>query len=190
MLTNSWKSVSFSRPIPFPSLNRLAIPILAAALVSPLGAQQAGEKPAGILRAAAPAIYPAGAQPAAQQTPSPATPALISLAGGLLTVNAQNSDLSQILQEIARVTGMSVTGLNGGPRVFGVYGPADPRAVLTSLLAASGYNFLLVGGGAAPRELVLTPETKAPPTVAKTTPPDPPDEYEEQYAEQDASAPY
>lgn len=123
--------------------------------------------------------------------PQPAVmPARITLLNGQLTVAAQNSDLAQILEEIARVTGMSVTGLNGGPRVFGVYGPADPRTVLTTLLADSGYNFLLVGGDATPRQLVLTPETKAPPTVAKAPPPQPEDEYEQLYAEQDTADPY
>jgi hypothetical protein len=119
-----------------------------------------------------------------------ATAARVSLAHGQLTVDAQNSDLSQILQDIARVTGLSVSGLNGGPRVFGTYGPADPRTVLTGLLAGSGYNFLLIGGDNAPRALVLTPETKAPPTVAQAPKPEPPDEYEDQYAEQDSTDPY
>ena len=169
------------------SLPAVAIAIF---LVSGPGlAQQSHSKP----RAGKPAAVAQASllQTAPQPEPQPAIlPARVTLLNGQLTVTAQNSDLPQILSEIARVTGMSVTGLNGGPRVFGVYGPADARTVLTTLLAASGYNFLLVGGDAVPRELVLTPETKAPPTVVKAQPPQPQDEYEQQYAEQDAADPY
>lgn len=156
-------------------------------------AQQSRSKP----RARKPAAVAQASliQTAPQTVPQPdaqpaVVPARVTLLNGQLTVSAENSELSQILLEIARVTGMSVTGLNGGPRVFGVYGPADARTVLTTLLAASGYNFLLVGGDAVPRALVLTPETKAPPTVVKAQPPQPQDEYELQYAEQDAADPY
>jgi hypothetical protein len=130
--------------------------------------------------------------PAAQSQVTQAAPtaARISLLNGQLTVAAQNSDLSQILAEIARVTGMSITGLNGGKRVFGIYGPGEPRAILTGLLMGSGYNFLLVGGDAAPRQLVLMPESKAPPRVAVAPKPEPVDENEDQYAEQDSTDPY
>jgi hypothetical protein len=114
--------------------------------------------------------------------------ARVDLVDGQLTVEAHNSELGPILQEISRVTGMSVTGgLKGGPRIFGVYGPAHPRSVVTTLLAASGYGFLLVGGDAAPRQLVLTPETKRTPLIAEA--PQPLDEYAQQYAELDSDGP-
>jgi hypothetical protein len=84
--------------------------------------------------------------------------ATVSLGEGRLTVNANNSDLSQILQEIAGISGMTINGLNGGPRVFGVYGPGNSREVLSTLLIDSGYNFIMVGGASdgTPRELLLT----------------------------------
>ena len=84
--------------------------------------------------------------------------ATVILSDGKLTVNANNSDLSQILQEIAGISGMTINGLNGGPRVFGVYGPGNSREVLTVLLVDSGYNFIMVGGASdsTPRELLLT----------------------------------
>jgi hypothetical protein len=122
---------------------------------------------------------------------SPVSPARVSLSSGQLTVDARNSELNQILQEIARLTGMSLSGLSAGKRVFGVYGPSDPRSVLTSLLQASGYNFLLIGGSTTPRQLVLMPESKAPPTVAKAPPPQSqPDESDDQYVQQDPIEPY
>ncbi len=85
-------------------------------------------------------------------------PANVSLTDGNLTVNANNSDLSQILQEFASKSGMTINGLNRGPRIFGIYGPGNSREVLTDLLIDSGYNFIMVGGAkdGTPRELLLT----------------------------------
>jgi len=118
----------------------------------------------------------------------PVTPARVALVNGQLSVDAQNSDLTQILQEVARITGMSISGLQGGPRVFGAYGPGDPRTVLTGLLTASGYNFMLLGGNDLPRELLLTRETKAPPSVAHDRKPQPRDDDDE-YAALQSPAP-
>jgi hypothetical protein len=44
-------------------------------------------------------------------------------------------------------------------RVYGSYGPGQPREVLAQLLQGSGYNMLLAGdlGSGAPRQLVLSP---------------------------------
>jgi hypothetical protein len=92
-----------------------------------------------------------------------AHPAAVSLQNGKLTIESNNSDLAQILQDVAHISGMTINGLNGGPRVFGTYGPANSRDVLTVLLVGSGYNFLMLGSakdGTTPRELVLTPQTR------------------------------
>ncbi len=77
---------------------------------------------------------------------------------GLLTIQATNSGLAEILHDITNVTGMAVGGPIPGQRVFGVYGPGDPREVLTQLLTGFGYNYMLIGTGAAgmPRQLVLS----------------------------------
>lgn len=94
--------------------------------------------------------------------PSPsseaANPPQVNLDNGKLTVDARNSDLSTILQDVAQRSGMSVDGLSRNTRVFGVYGPGSPRDVLSQLLTGAGYNFVMVGGatGDVPRELVLT----------------------------------
>lgn len=94
---------------------------------------------------------------------SPAQPAKLKLNDGILTVDANNSDLTQILQYLANISGMSIKGLDKGPRVFGIYGPGKPRDVLSALLIGTGYNFLMLGntGVGTPRELVLTPQKKA-----------------------------
>jgi hypothetical protein len=137
---------------------------------------------------------PAAAQHARPTKPRavsapPATPARITLANGQLTVDARNSGLNQILQDIASLTGMSITGLAGGKPIFGVYGPGDPRSVVTSLLQSSGNNFLLVGPPGLPRQLVLTPQTPPPPAPAQSKP-HPADVYAQQYAELESGAPY
>lgn len=106
---------------------------------------------------------PSATAPAAPSAP-PAVPPKVSLADGKLTVDANNSDLSAILQDVAHAGGMTIDGLGKTNRVFGVYGPGAPRDVIAELLAGAGYNFVMLGGanGAVPRELVLTAQSSAP----------------------------
>jgi hypothetical protein len=95
----------------------------------------------------------------------PAQPAKITLAAGKLTVMADNSSLSEILHQVSAAGGMKIDGLvtggSGDPRIFGSYGPAAPRDVLSDLLNGSGYNVLMLGETTAglPRELALTART-------------------------------
>jgi hypothetical protein len=87
----------------------------------------------------------------------PAKPAQVTVSTGSLTIKADNSSLSQILQQISPTTGMKVEGLGQDERIFGAYGPGDPREVLLSLLDGLGYNVLMVGdNNGAPRELSLS----------------------------------
>ncbi|HEY5029680.1 MAG TPA: hypothetical protein VIK39_14815, partial [Candidatus Angelobacter sp.] len=128
----------------------------ASASAKPALAHPAGERtqPAG--ESTKPTITPPFPTDAA------AHPAAVKLRNGKLTIEANNSDLGQILQNLASISGMTINGLNKGPRVFGVYGPGNSREVLRDLLVGSGYNFIMVGDGAqgAPRELLLTPQNK------------------------------
>ena len=98
-------------------------------------------------------------KPAAPPPPSDAVarPATVSLKDGKLTIGANDSDLSQILRDLAAVSGMTIDGLGKSARVFGAYGPGNPRDVLTELLAGSGYNFMMAGDtpDGTPRELLL-----------------------------------
>jgi hypothetical protein len=100
-------------------------------------------------------------------------PAKVSLRNGMLTVEASNSDLTQILKNLADMSGMIVEGLGKGPAVFGVYGPGNPREVLTELLVGSGYNFIMIGScsSGAPRKLVLTPFNSDASNLAQSSPP-------------------
>ncbi len=100
--------------------------------------------------------------------PRTAHRASVSLQNGLMTVTASNSSLNQVIREIARQTGMHVTGYVAEDRVFGTYGPAEPAAILATLLDGTGSNLLIVQNSAdLPKQLILTPRTGAP------TPPDP-----------------
>jgi hypothetical protein len=88
-------------------------------------------------------------------------PARVTLQHGVLTVSAHDSDLSQILTEVAQTGGMTIDGAIQSVKVFGRYGPGNSRDVLTDLLRGLGYNFIMVGetSQGAPRELLLTPRT-------------------------------
>ena len=76
-------------------------------------------------------------------------------------MDADNSSLSGILHDISTKTGMTVEGLSRDPRIFGNYGPAAPREVLSALLDGLGYNVMMVGAlnNGAPRTLTLAPRT-------------------------------
>lgn len=110
----------------------------------------------------------------AQSAPPPQQPAHVKYANGELTVTASNSSLNQILRDIARETGMKITGGVTDERVFGQYGPAAPSKILGQLLDGTGSNMLLVHATAAtPAELVLTPR------LGGVTPPNPNAYHEE-----------
>lgn len=138
------------------------------------GAQTSGAAPAGP-HAAAPhhrslrAVSHRSKYEAKKPAQPVAQPPAVTLKDGKLTVDAHDSDLSAILSDVARMSGMTVDGQQSSARVFGVYGPASPRQVLTELLDGLGYNFMMVGDtpGGAPRELLLTARTSAPPGPAK-----------------------
>ena len=127
--------------------------------------------------AAAPSISQSNTQ---SKSPAPAQQAKIQFSNGILTVNASNSSLNQILRDIAHLTGMTITGGVTDERVFGVYGPADTATILTALLDGTGSNLLIVQGhGQSPRELVLTPRQggPTPPSPASYSPPSPQQQY-------------
>jgi hypothetical protein len=93
--------------------------------------------------------------PPAQQA---ASPAKIDFSHGTLKIDAQNSSLSQILNQISRETGIQIQGLDRDERIYGQYGPDTVANTLTDLLDGSGYNYVMVGGGegSPPSKLVLT----------------------------------
>jgi len=91
-----------------------------------------------------------------------AVPAKVGWNGRQLEIAATNSSLLQIIRDVSTQTGVKVEGLTGDQRIFGSYGPADPRDVLGKLLEGSGYNVLMIGdqGAGTPREVVLTAQAR------------------------------
>jgi hypothetical protein len=130
--------------------------------------------------------HPAGA--AAPATPPPITPpaleipkwpanekaedATVTWDSQGLRINASNSSLEQILNEVSTATGTKVEGMATDERIFGAYGPGEPRDVLSQLLEGSGYNVLMIGdqGQGAPRQIVLSPRHASDAQAAKNTP--------------------
>ncbi len=80
--------------------------------------------------------------------------------GAVLSVRASGQGLPAILREIARLTGMKVTGGAPGEPVFGTYGPGPVQAVMASLFDGMNVNMLLVNDSPTkPKELILTART-------------------------------
>lgn len=113
---------------------------------------------------------PAAVLPVVAQTPPPPpmphwpvnespNPASVVWDASGLRINASNSSLQQILNEVSTDTGTKVVGSVPDQRVFGTYGPGQAADVLLQLLQGSGYNVLLAGdlGHGAPSQIVLTP---------------------------------
>jgi hypothetical protein len=98
----------------------------------------------------------------------PARRAIVTYSDGSLSVSANNSSLNQILREVSRMTGITISGGVAEERVFGQYGPAVPSRVLGTLLDGTASNMLFVQATAVkPAELILTPRLGVP------TPPNP-----------------
>jgi hypothetical protein len=86
------------------------------------------------------------------------TPPSVKWDSSGLRIDAANSSLKQILDDVASATGTRIQGFSQDQRVFGNFGPGQPRDVLSQLLQGSGYNIIMIGdqGTGAPRELVLS----------------------------------
>jgi hypothetical protein len=109
-------------------------------------------------------VYPQAAAPSTTASSTslldqPPTPAQVLLDARTISVKAENSSLSEILHDISSKTGMTIDGLSKDQRIFGSYGPASTREVLSALLEGVGYNVMMVGdlSNGAPRQLLLTP---------------------------------
>jgi hypothetical protein len=119
----------------------------------------------------------------------PAAAPRVTLNGGSLAVDANNSSLSEILKDLETSSGMTVDGFEKDTRVFGIYGPGPPRDVISSLLEGAGYNFLMVGVTEAgtPREVLLTARSNAP--ISAPQPSSQPEEDDEPIAPPPVEAP-
>jgi hypothetical protein len=65
------------------------------------------------------------------------------------------------LNQVSTLTGTKIQGLAADQRIFGTYGPASARRVLSQLLDGSGYNVLMIGdqGQGTPRQILLSTQS-------------------------------
>jgi hypothetical protein len=127
-------------------------------------AQTVAPKPASTLpptaptNAPAPLTSPLSATPTQSDAATRAHRAEVHCDAGLISINANNSSLNQILREISRQTGMKITGGVKDERVFGHYGPAPTSVILTTLIDGNSTNMVLLQTASnMPEELILTP---------------------------------
>ncbi len=115
--------------------------------------------------AAHPVTTPAEAVIAPIPPPAPDWPAndqpgqaLVGWDSQGLRIEAKNSSLKQILNDVSTATGAEVEGFTTDQRVFGVYGPGKARDILSQLLVGSGYNVMMIGdqGQGTPRQILLS----------------------------------
>ena len=90
-------------------------------------------------------------------------PASVQFDSAGLHIDATNSSLRQILTAITSATGTKVEGFSKDERVYGNFGPGQPRDILAQLLQGSGYNIVMIGdqGLGAPREIELSSRSAA-----------------------------
>jgi len=76
----------------------------------------------------------------------PANPPVVRLQSGMLSVEAINANLSDVLQQIRQLTGATIEGFNNltGERVVASIAPAPPRQVLMALLDGSKIDYVLL----------------------------------------------
>lgn len=102
------------------------------------------------------------AQGAARQTNLPTNTAIVTWNSQGLEVEAWNSSLNQILQDVAAKTGARLEGLTRDQRIFGTYGPGPGYDVLSKLLEGSGYNMLMFGSHDARPPLTIVLSVRLP----------------------------
>lgn len=158
---------------------------LLLALMVP-GSALLGQKPAAAPHPASPQAAPAAnASPkgARATAPLPAQPPEVTLRGGLLTIQADNSTFSDVLNAVQQATGASIEiPASSSERVYFRGGPGEPRDVLASLLNGSPYDYILLGSPQQPQAVTrimlslrksasAQPATAAAATPARKLPP-------------------
>lgn len=103
----------------------------------------------------------------------PPTPPQVTYRGGQLSILAENSTLSAVLQAVAKATGARVEGPMSAERVSVRLGPGAPREVLADLLTGSNFNYVIVGSAANPAAVTAVTLTVrgGPPSPPRPGPP-------------------
>jgi hypothetical protein len=112
-----------------------------------------------------PAPKEAAQHPAATDMFGPHPPN-IRFANGLLSIEADNSVLTDILYEVGSKTGAEIQmppwSDAGRERVVANLGPGNPRDVIAALLHGSSFNYVIVESPQGLQQLILTPKTDWP----------------------------
>jgi hypothetical protein len=106
------------------------------------------------LKRIVPAATPAPVRevPAQTMPPIPATlmnsPPVkpnVTMEGGMLTIDAPNSTLSDVLGGVHKATGAAIEGASPSERVAVKLGPGDPEQVISALLRGTPYDYVILG---------------------------------------------
>lgn len=76
---------------------------------------------------------------------SPPVKPSVTMEHGLLTIDAPNSTLSDVLSGVRRATGAAIEGASPNERVAVKLGPGDPEQVIAALLRGTPYNYVILG---------------------------------------------
>ncbi|HVJ05678.1 MAG TPA: hypothetical protein VM578_08395 [Candidatus Saccharimonadales bacterium] len=111
--------------------------------------------------------------PATLMNSAPVKPS-VTMEGGLLTIDAPNSTLSDVLSGVHRATGASIEGAAPTERVAVKLGPGNPEQVIAALLHGTPYGYVILGSPEnrdAITRVLLTQQSSA---GASQPPPPPP----------------
>lgn len=117
---------------------------------------------------------PAPPPPPPTMEQMPAVPPKVSFVNGMLTIEAENSTLADILRAVRSKTGavVEIPG-NATERVVTHLGPGPARSVLASLLNGSHFNYVMLGSPTNPDKVdrvILTSKAGAAPDVGSPPP--------------------
>lgn len=109
------------------------------------GAQQPAATPAPATASATEAAQPAPVAAVVVPLEAPVTPAKVVCAGDEITISANNSTLSSVLNEVHRCMGtkIDIPVEAGAKRLFDKIGPGKASQVLDLLLSNTGYNYII-----------------------------------------------
>ena len=82
--------------------------------------------------------------PATLMNSAPVTPR-VTMENGLLTIDAPNSTLNDVLNGVHEATGASIEGALPSERVAVRLGPGNPGQVIAALLTGTRYDYLILG---------------------------------------------
>jgi hypothetical protein len=102
----------------------------------------AGSKSAAPEQLAPPQTMPP--LPATLMNSAPVKPS-VTMEGGLLTIDAPNSTLSDVLSGVHRATGATIEGAAPTERVAVKLGPGNPEQVIAALLHGTPYGYVILG---------------------------------------------